>query len=322
MSDLAAEVWDGRSVLFKSFWGWSPDTWGALGWSSEGRRDTICKTLTDPFILVCNVTLSAPGAEQHELGKIVGFYLISHERGHRDEFTHPVHHTLEPAKWQYALRAIRAFTYLPEYRLETRDFDATLLAKGQAVGTHGVVITDAKQIAILRDIPWEESPAYQPRSGAAVAGTGHLGKGWVPAGPENQGGYAVPASTQSLTRHLYILRLDGPTDAVLGYSANGRALVKIGLAASPESRRTQFQAALPRCALRWIVYRTTLNAMLDAKWSFGAAVAGEYAMKHYLAANATHLDGEFYLAGDAQIDEAWQLGVAAAQAFGQTGKLS
>jgi hypothetical protein len=302
-------------VLFKSFWGWSPDTWGALGWPNTGRRDTICKEMTDPFILVCNVPLSAPGAEEYELGKIVGFYLISHERGDRDTFTDPVHHTLEPEKWRYSLRAIRAFTYLPEYRLDTRHFDASLLQRAQAVGTHGEVITDEHRLKLLRETPWEEVRVYQPRAGSATYGPATSPKGWVRAGPENQGGYAVPAMTQNLTRHLYILRLDGPTDAFLGTPANGRRIVKIGLAVSPESRRTQFQAALPRCAFEWKTYRTTLQPDIGAKWTFQAAEAGEYAMKRYLAAKASHLDGEFYLASDDQINEAWRLGVATAQAF-------
>lgn len=314
MSDLVTEVWDGRSVLFKSFWGWSPEKWGALGWSSDGRRDTICKTLTDPFILVCNVTLSAPGAEKHERGKIVGFYLISHKRGDRDEFTDPVFHTLEPEKWRFALRAVRAFTYLPEYRLDTREFDATFLKNGQSVGAHGVVITDARQLAFLRETPWIEVPVYQPRSASAVPATTPAPKGWVPAGPENQGGYLVPAMTQRLARHLYILRLDGPADAFLGLPSQGRRIIKIGLAASPESRRSQFQAALPRGAFRWETHRTTFAPGKPHHWPFHAAEAGEYTMKRHLAACATHLDGEFYLASEADIDDAWRLGVAAAQA--------
>ena len=316
MSDLADEVWNGRSVLFKSFWGWSPDTWGALGWSSAGRRDTICREMTDPFILVCNVPLSAPGAEEHELGKIVGFYLISHEKGDRDEFIHPAYHALEPTKWRYALRAIRAFDYLPEYRLDTREFDPTLVKNGRAVGAHGKTIADTRQLTVLRETPWREVPVYQPQNNAAAEGTVAASKGWVRAGPENQGGYAVPAMTQNLTRHLYILRLDGPTDVLLGTLANGRRVVKIGLAASPESRRTQFQAAIPRCVFTWKTHRTTLKPDIGARWTFQAAEAGEYAMKRSLAAQATHLDGEFYLASDEQINEAWRLGVAAAQAFG------
>lgn len=306
-------------MLFKSFWGWSPETWGALGWSNEGRRDTICQTLTDPFILVCGVTLSAPDADEHELGKIVGFYLISHEKGDRDEFTDPIHHALEPTKWRYALRAVRAFTYLPEYRLQTRQFDAEFAGPlAQAVGTHGVTIEDARRLTLLREIPWEEVPVYQPRGGSAAASetgaTGTPSKGWVPAGPDNPGGYFVPPITQVLPRHLYILRLDGPADALLGSPTGGRRIIKIGLAASPESRRAQFQAALPRGAFAWRVHRTTFMPVGAPRWAFSAAVAGEYAMKKHLAGCARHLDGEFYLASDDQIEEAWRLGLAAAHA--------
>jgi hypothetical protein len=126
--------------------------------------------------------------------------------------------------------------------------------------------------------------------------------------------------TQRLARHLYVLRLDGPADAFLGLPSQGRRIVKIGLAASPESRRSQFQAALPRGAFNWKTHRTTFTPGQPHGWPFDAAEAGEYAMKKFLAVHGDHLDGEFYLAHEADIDEAWRLGVAVAQAFGQTGK--
>lgn len=323
MSDAAAVVWDGRSVLFTSFWGWSPETWGTVGWTKEigrGRRDKLCRELTDPFIVACYVTLSAPDAEAYERGKITGFYLVSHETGDRDEFTHPVHHSLQPEKWRHSLRALRGFNYLPEYRLDIRQFDPAVLKRAQPVAAMGEIVTDARRLALLRETPWEEVPVYRPRIGISALEAAALPIGWVRAGPENQGGYSVPPMTQALTRHLYILRLDGPTDALLLTPANGRHIIKIGLAASPESRRTQFQAALPRSALCWNVYRTTFNSIPKINWTFAAAVAGEYAMKVFLAAHAEHLDGEFYLASEVQIDEAWRLGTAAAQLFRDTEK--
>lgn len=276
----------------------------------------MCSQLTDPFVLVCNVTLSAPNADEHERGKLVGFYLVRHEDGDRDEFTHPIHHSLEPTKWRHALRAVRAFDYLPEYRLDIRQFDATMLDRAQTVASNGEIITDGRRLALLRDTPWIEVPVYQPSNRGASAGDAATALGMVRAGPENAGGYYVPAATQTLPRHLYILRLDGPADAFLGTPSNGRHIVKIGLATSPESRRSEFQRALPRCAFTWKTHRTSFVTGVPAGWPFRAAESGEYAMKRYLAGCATHLDGEFYLASDVQIEEAWRLGNAAAQAFG------
>lgn len=323
MTAAVDEVWDGRSVLFTSFWGWEPERWGKIGWTGEkgrARRDNLLKQLTDPFIAACYVTLSAPDADKHELGKVTGFYLVSHETGDRDEFTHPVHHALEPEKWRHALRAIRAFTYIPEYRLDIRDFDPTVLKRAQTVGAMGEVVTDQRRLDLLRNTPWGEVAVYGRGQAAGTAtptpsSDASPDLGMVPAGPENTGGYFVPEMTRKLARHLYILRLDGPSDAFLGKPAVGRLIIKIGLAASPESRRLQFQAALPRCVFTWKVHRTTLKSEPRCEWAFGAAVAGEYAMKLHFASHAEHLEGEFYLASEEQIDEAWRLGVAAARAI-------
>lgn len=319
MSDPVAEVWDGRSVLFKSFWGWSPDTWAALGWSTPGRRSTLCEQLTNPFILACSVTRSAPDAEEYERGKLMGFYLVSHESGDRDEFTHPIHFSLEPEKWRYALRCIRAFDYLPEYRLDVDDFDSTLARRALNVAANGEIVTDARRLALLRDTPWEETVIYRPGARLSADPLAAGGTGMVRAGPENAGGYFVPVMAPGLARQLYILRLDGQADALLGTPANGRHIIKIGLAVSPESRRSQFQRALPRCAFAWKVHRTSWQAGPAECWTFQAAECGEYAMKRHLAVHAEHLGGEFYLASDGQIEEAWRLGIAAAQAFGQNG---
>jgi len=327
MSGAADDIWAGRSVLLTSFWGWSPETWGKVGWSNDigrGRRDNLCREMTDPFIVACYVTLSAPGADDLERGKLAGFYLVSHEKGDRDEFTHPVHHSLEPDKWRHSLRAVRAFDYIPEYRLDIQQFDATVLRRAQTVGAMGEMVTDQRRLDLLRNTPYYEVAVY--RQGHAGIDEPWLteypaesGPGMVRAGPENTGGYFVPEMTRNLCRHLYILRLDGPVDALLGRPAENRRIIKIGLAVSPETRRTQFQQALPRCAFSWRTHRTTLRPHTSPRWSFGAAEAGEYAMKRYLAASGEHLEGEFYLADDAHIDQAWRLGVAAAETFRQEG---
>src|SRR4051812_20218664 len=127
MSEEKADFWtDETSVLFTSFWGWSPETWGTVGWTGNPgltRRTNLLKELTDPFITVCYATNTQENDHPDLRGKIAGFYLMSHETGLRNEFTHPIHHHREPEKWQHSLRALRAFSYVPEHRIILREFD-------------------------------------------------------------------------------------------------------------------------------------------------------------------------------------------------------
>jgi hypothetical protein len=318
------DIWDrGYSVLFTSFWGWSPETWGTVGWSGERgltRRSNLLADLTNPFITVCYVTSNKTYIDPALKGKIAGFYLVSHETGDRDEFTHPIHHSRDTGKWRHSLRALRAFSYLPEHRLHVTNLDPGILSRARSVSAMGEVLTDPAQIKILRDTPWMEVEVYQPASTSAVdnGANGEL-RGMVQAGPASSNGYVVAAGSQWTPRELYILRLDGDSDAYLGREASGRLIVKVGLAASPDMRRQAFQKAMPRGAFDWVVYRTTSGCGLGHCPSHAIAVRGEDAMKRHLAAHADWLGGEFYLATEDDIEAAWQLGCQAAKESNEGG---
>lgn len=311
---------DDISVYFTSFWGWTPDTWGAVGWSrqkGETRRENLIKQLSDPFICVCYVTSNRTETDPDLKGMMGGFYLMSHQKGDRNEFTHPIHHNREPEKWRHSLKAIRAFSYAPEYRPSAMDLFPELSKTARTVSSNGQIITDPEKISALRSIPWREVPVYSPGVNTeTVIDTDQFDKGWVPSGPASGGGYWVNAGTNQLPRELYILRLDGDTDAYLGEASNDRLIVKIGLSVSPDTRRQAFQKAMPTGSFRWAVHRTTRKDGHTPYKDHATAVTGEMAMKLYLAENSKHLGGEFYLANKNVIDAAWNEGRDAAISFG------
>lgn len=316
----AAEIWtDDISVLFTSFWGWSPETWGTVGWSGDRgftRRANMMKVLSDPFICVFYINSNRTETDPDLRGMIGGFYLISHEIGDRDDFTHPIHHDLEPDKWRHSLKAIRAFSYLPEYRLRAMDVFPELSRTARSVSAMGKVITDPATIGTLRSIPWIEVPIYA--KGATNDGAlspSFAGLGMVPAGPASGVGYIVSEGTKHLPRELYVLRLNGDTTAYLGRSVEGVSIIKIGLSVSPDSRRQSFQKAMPRGAFRWQVLKHTKKDGDTPYSGFEAAVAGEDAMKRHLARHAEWLGGEFYLATAADVDAAWEVGRKTARKF-------
>ena len=314
----ADDVWDrGYSVLFTSFWGWDPPTWGTVGWTGDRgrtRRENLLSQLTDPFITVCYVTSNQTYIDPALKGMIAGFYLVSHERGDRDQFTHPIHFERSPEKWRHSLRAVQAFGYLPEHRLSVREFDPSIFDRARSVASMGEIITDPAKIERLKITPWVELEVYtsvsnfDDKSAADVAR-----QGMVRAGPANAEGYVVANGTQFLPRELYVLRLHGNADVYLGRPASSRVIVKVGLSASPDMRRQIFQNAMPRGAFEWKIYRTTSNCGLAHCPSHPVAVKGEYAMKRHLASHAEWLGGEFYLASEETIEAAWQLGCEAAQ---------
>ena len=301
MKNELLDFWtDETSVLFTSFWGWTPETWGAIGWTGDrgrARRDNLLKDLSDPFITVCYVTSNKTFSDPDLKGMLAGFYLVSHETCDRDEFTHPIHYNLSPEKWRHSLRAMRAFTYLPEYRPSLLDYDPTAPARARTIAAMGELVTDPQRIALLRDTPSRGVEIY---SGSPIQTLrpveAKTSPGFVRGGPASQSGYTVEYGTAGLPRRLYILKLNGDTSAYLGEDAGERAIYKIGLAVSPETRRQQFQKSMPKGSFVWELIHSSIVDNDGVNFSFDAASAGEDAMKLHLAKHAEHLNGEFYLA--------------------------
>lgn len=314
------DIWErGYSVLLTSFWGWTPETWGTIGWTGDRgltRRGNLLAELTDPFLCVIYVTSNKSDIDPALKGKVAGFYLVSHEAGDRDQFTHPIHHNREAGKWRHSLRALQAFSYLPEHRLGITDLDPNLPSRARSVSAMGEAVTDSEQIRLLRETPWVEVEVYQSASPLSPSGAPEDAlRGQVQAGPASNAGYVVANGSEWTPRELYVLRLEGDADSYLGRSATGRSIVKIGLSASPDLRRQSLQKAMPRGAFRWTVQRTTASSGLSPYPTHSVAVRGEDAMKSYLAAHAEWLGGEFYLATDDDIETAWRCGCKAAAKY-------
>src|SRR5690606_29321748 len=108
-----------------------------------------------------------------------------------------------PEKWQHSLRASRAFSYLPEYRLKVYDLDPTMLDRARHIAAMGEVLTSYEQIKLLRETPWVEVDVYTPYTHAA-SDSELPGIGLVKAGPHNSGGYVVAESTNHAAWQLYV----------------------------------------------------------------------------------------------------------------------
>ncbi len=318
-------VWpDDISVLFTSFWDWTPETWGTIGWSGARgytRRANLLQQLSDPFICVVYVTNNRSETDFDLKGRICGFYLVSHETGDRYEFTHHSHHNREATRWRHSLRAIRAFSYLPEFRPKAMEVFPKLKGTARHIAAMGSIISDEEKIEELRNTPWIEVPVFSSRNfGAKVFDPDHPMEGIVPAGPARSRGYKVPTGNLHLPRELYILRMQGNTEAYLGRSAVGKSIFKIGMSVSPDLRRQYFQKVMPRGAFKWVIAKTTRRDGQIPYSGYRVAVAGENAMKEHLAANSEWLGGEFYLASKAVIESAWKLGREAAMEIYQQGQ--
>ncbi len=317
---IIEDIWHKKSVYLTSFWGWSPETWGSVGFSNEARRDTIIKETTDPFIMLVYVTKKAPNNDNDIKGKIVGFYLVSHQKGHRDEFIKSDRHNFYPEKWQYGLKAIKAYSFLPEYRLDIDEFDSTIKNRAQALSQWSEEINNQKVNALLK-LPYIEVEVYQGdpiASDMVYSPINNKKKHKVRGGAPNYSGYYVNGEPIDSEKELYVLELTGNNlDTLHGKSLGEKNIYKIGLSMSPKTRLNSFNKSIPGDGFEWCLSRSTRVDGDEPYKGFRMAEFGENAMKDYLGEHGEWISGEFYAAKGEAMDVAWSLGREAARSYKQ-----
>lgn len=312
------DIWDKKSVYIKGLWGWSPDSWAAIGFTREADRDALVNKTTDPFVMLVYVTQSTPSSyAQHLKGKIVGFYIVSHQKGHRNEFTQANRHNWNPDRWQYALRTLKAYKFLPEYLIDVYEFDPSLKIGAQGKASRGIELTHS-QIEKLKLLPYVEVPIYNPEYGFSVIFDDEVQspKTRVRGGPVNRSGYIVDGEPIDTEKELYALILNGGAPYFLSQELKDHRIYKIGLSISPETRLSLFKKTFPKTwpegKMEWDLYRSTRRDGYEPYPNFEAAIKGEDAMKDYLGKVSKYLGGEFYAATDKQFEKAWEIGRKAA----------
>lgn len=315
------DAYDG--AWMKGFWGWSPGTWGCVGYPSNGRRRTVLRNKLNTRLMFIYVTKSAEGnrtTPKNMINRIVGFYELSEIVGHRSNFQEESHHNFEPKKWEYSIKALRAFSIRESPLPFTYAVEPS--CEGGGWGTKYAVNSDSlSDVAYehLKTFTYEEVPVF----GSSMIGSGGLSfpknllsntrsvrekSKPVKGGAPNKSGYYVMPEPDS-RKALYILEFCGDTEAYLGKSCQGKNIIKVGLSYSPESRKDFFNRVIPDGSYEWRILRSTFLDG-DTPYSFHAvAEKGEMTMKEFFHQDPkNHLSGEFYLANTAQIDAAWQLG--------------
>jgi len=318
-----------EGAWMKGFWGWSPETWGCVGYPNEGLRTRFFRNDLNTRLMFIYVTQSAgkkDDAPEALINRIVGFYELSEVEGLRYDFQEAFHHEREPGKWLHSIKAHRAFTIRNKPLPYT--YDADLIFKTGGMGTRYGINSDALSSAayeFLKSCTYEEVPVF----GSSMMGANgisfpppkqtnltssetkqpkKLRKNPVRGGAPNNSGYYVKPETDS-EKSLYILELRGDIDSYTNKNCSGKKIIKVGLSYSPESRKEFFNLVIPDGQYGWEILRST---QLDGHAPYSChrvAERGEWAMKEFFHSNPeNHLSGEFYLTSESEIQKAWSIG--------------
>lgn len=318
MTPLEAIERNPPNVWLTSFYGFSPRNWGFLGFTIEWMRTRFLRE-SEPGALV--VIYAASGAQPAERGKIIGIQQMGDRVGDAQEFMTPKAWAEKQAnpdrrdKWNLAVQAVRAWQITPESRLPVHVFAPGTFTPGrsQVIGAQGMKLTSAEARTIL-DLDLVEVPVF---GGPAIDGflPGPAREVLRPSrpGPVSQASHMVREAEGP--KHLYVLRLNGNADHLLGRSVGASHVVKVGFSRSPETRCADHNRALPACAFGWQVTRSTFNDGREPFPSSRHALVGEAAMKDALEQAGESLGGEFFLADARSIELAWAAGVRAAEGW-------
>ncbi len=314
----ASPLLTNSSVWITSFWGWSPENWGGVGFSKEGRLNTISEKTTSPFLMVIYVTENTPEKHfKHLAGKVVGYYELSHQRVMKENIVTPhFYNRADPEKWRYSFKALRAWTIPEEFMPSIRDFYPDIHEKGlaQSVSTWAAELPE-KQSKLLSTIPCRLIDVY-PQNGDSVVHpielpTSH--KKYVGGGAGRRRGYTV-GEPQETEKELYLLKLSGDASKFLHKDIGKKSIYKIGLSMSPTSRQSALNKSFPKIteglntAFHWELYKTSTGSGYNKFPDFKSAENAERAVKKYLALeskNSEYLGGEIYATDEAEIKKIW-----------------
>ncbi|MDA5630856.1 MULTISPECIES: hypothetical protein [Agrobacterium] len=320
MSPMEAIYSDPPNVWLTSFYGFRPEDWGLLGFTDEGRRKSFIDG-SKPGALV--VVYGAGKASKEYLGRVIGVQQCSHQLGHSRQFMSPHEWNSKQRdperadKWNYAVKATRAWRVTPESRMDVREFAplATETEAWQHIGARGVKLSRQEALNILK-LDLQEVDVYGENQ-IIGSSPGSAKEILAPskAGPVSQTPFTTKESEGP--KHLYVLKLEGDADVFLGKSTKGKLIVKAGFSKSPLTRRDDHNRALPRCAYRWEVLYSGQASGFAPHPTSDHAKAGERAMQEILCRDpdGMSLGGEFFLAETELILEAWHKGNYIAKEF-------
>lgn len=312
---------DKPNVWLTTFYGWSPSEWGCAGFTAENQAKTF-RSETDEGVLLVIYGAKNKRTPKELRGKVIGIYQLSHTYGLSENFLSPVsirenEERGEGEKWKYAYKCERAWEIVAEQRPDIEDFAPETYALGghQHLGSQGRRLTRAEAIRLL-EYDWQEVSVY---GGKEVIESFPAKLSPSKAGPI---GKKVGSSSKEPDgeREIYILKLTGDTTKFLGISKeklSHRWVVKAGLSKSPSSRLKAFNDALPACAFKWEIIKSTRrdNDPYIPDGESAKIVEREFQEQILKSKDVESLGGEFFLAHPDDIENAWHFSRVKAKKF-------
>ena len=294
MSDLPEKP---RSIRLRSFYGFSPEEDGYIGWSEETARDRMVSQIEDGDLFLIYGAASAE-TSKNERHRVLGFLQVE-RRVIRDVDRSSAigmkrkRESGFAEKWSFAIPVVRAWRVDEPMILETIAPDTYRPEAGQAIAVWSPELTAPEVDLALKVRVTEVSVFGEPPVAETEGKKVTLAEAFRPS-------KAFPGSFGERTSnyedgptHLYLARFDGDGFAMMGMPKaqfDKSALIKIGVSNDVKRRQDDLNCGFPPAAKgRWKIEVKSVPYHGKA-----AAESAEQTFKDAAAKRLESLGGEFF----------------------------
>lgn len=292
-----------HNIFLRSFFGFSPEQDGYIGWTEEASRERMLRKVSDNdlFMIYGAVSLNT---EKSQRSRVLGFLQVSPERvmDHERSSAEGMERKRRDGysgKWSYGIRVKRAWRAVDVVILQTVAPETYDPKAGQAIAVYSPQLTDA-DAALSSKIRVVEVPVF--------------GEPWINRDEVPEPLAAKLGASKSIPGAFGVresLREDGPTKLYLAALKGGAELLpkgtsrwpnaivtKIGISNDVSRRLEELNAGFPPSfTLRWS-FLTVSNAYPN----FEDARAAESYFKTAAELRGFSLGKEFFLGPEAELN--------------------
>lgn len=286
-----------RRIWLRSFYGFTPEDDGYIGWTEEDRRDRMLGLVEDGDLFMIYGATS-PETDKVHRNRVIGFLQVeartirdfekASEAGMRRKIAHGWRD-----KWTYALPVVRAWRVDEPILLERIAPVTYRPEAGQAIAVWSPPLLP-KEVELALRIKVTEVSVFG-ESSLSVEGLKEkpLGQAFEPS-RAFPGSFGERTSTcEDGPTRLYLARFDGDGFALLGRPKppfDKTVLVKIGVSNEVTRRLSELNAGFPPAAKgKW-----TMQLVSESYAGHAAAEAAEQVFKDKAEKQLQSLGGEFF----------------------------
>ncbi|MHA3980575.1 GIY-YIG nuclease family protein [Halovulum sp. GXIMD14794] len=288
---------EGKRIRIRSFYGFSPEDDGYVGWTQEHARDAFLGKVTDGDLLMIYGASTAE-TERSQRSYVLGFVEVEAKPIRDDDRSSALGMQRKrengwEGRWSYGIPIRRAWRAEEKVLISRIAFSSYRPEAGQALAVHGAELDDAEVAQALKIKVREVNVFGEEPVSEADAPVIPFGKVFKPsrAFPGSKG--ERTSNYEDGETYLYLAVYDGDGHALAGRKKGLRdtsVALKIGVSNNPKRRCEELNAGIPPAAPgKWVLHFAS-QPYPDMK----SAEEAEALFKERSGSRLESLGGEFF----------------------------